>query len=310
MLLLYFDFGDFKSKMQWNATDINNKCIYPWIIGICHWTGLLWYNRRSFEIRVFQMRTRRGWCCPADQTHVEILVDKHISQTCRTTLWCMKRDSSKLGFSDIFFIFLKYIHSTAGKKNIQSDVCCLISYFYILFLCIIFKSILWRQSCLLYFRIQVIFYISYEGHGDPFPIHVRVATAVRHVAVLRDAWVASTVVAVYISALTSIYAVPSKKQQQQLCLHMLAWKTGGTWILTDFHIWHLPHLIIFEFENNFHFGSRKKKIKISRTFSFFRVVVVVASLSSVDVDLLSINNTKKKSQLYIPKKIKLGSIKN
>lgn len=111
-----------------------------------------------------------------------------------------------------FFIFLKYIHSTAGKKNIQSDVCCLISYFYILFLCIIFKSILWRQSCLLYLRIQVIFYISYEEHGDPFPIHVRVATAVRHVAVLRDAWVASTVVVVYIRLDKYIRGTPPKKK--------------------------------------------------------------------------------------------------
>lgn len=117
MLLLYFDFGDFKSTMwQWNATDMNNKCIYPWIIGIWHWTGLLWYNRRSFEIRVFQMRTRRGWCCPADQTHVEILVDKHISQTCRTTLWCMKRDSSKLGFSDIFSFFWNIYIQPREKK--------------------------------------------------------------------------------------------------------------------------------------------------------------------------------------------------
>lgn len=150
MLLLYFDFGDFKSKMQWNATDINNKCIYPWIIGICHWTGLLWYNRRSFEIRVFQMRTRRGWCCPADQTHVEILVDKHISQTCRTTLWCMKRDSSKLGLILIFFYFFeKYIQPREKKiSNLTFAVWFPISIFcfYVLF-------------SNLYFDVRVVCYI-------------------------------------------------------------------------------------------------------------------------------------------------------
>ena len=197
------------------------------------------------------------------------------------TLWCMKKDSSKPGFSKIF---------NRGKKNIyiQSDVCCLISYFYLYYY---YFQIYTLTSELLYIlesKSVSNFYIRYEGHGDPFPTCKRGYWAVRHVAVLRGAWVAATVV-VYLPPWQVCSIRRTRKTVTTTCLHMFAWKTAEmTWILTDLCVWHLTHLIIRIWEQ-FPFWLEKKtknKIKISRTFSFFRAVVVIASLSSVDVGLL------------------------